>query len=92
MTEAFLRWLQTTYPNVQTAALLQAQINHCTLKFDFSSSECWIIELDYDIPHGHFSDEVDNDCLVRDLEKEEWASSTTAVIRVLRTTWRDKNG
>ena len=92
------RWLESWYPDVQTQ---QPKFKRCgytkgpLLAFDFSlSTERWIIELDGNIPYGHFSDEPDNDCPVRDLEKEEWAlEHDYQVIRVLQDdVWRGKNG
>mgnify|MGYP001313008313 CR=1 FL=1 len=91
-----MNWLQKHYTDVQTQhpKCKRLSTGH-TMFFDFSvASERWIIELDGNIPNGHFDPAQGNDCPERDFEKEQWAlQHGWQVIRVLQEdVWYDRNG
>jgi very-short-patch-repair endonuclease len=91
-----LEWLRLRYANVNAQhPKFRRLSNGYFLTFDFAvSSEHWIIELDGDIPNGHFDPAPSNECPVRDIEKEQWAlQHGWQVIRVLQEdVWYDRNG
>ena len=87
-----LEWLQFRHSDVTTQRPKFKRLSTGgTLRFDMSSpSEKWIVELDGDIPGGHF--DRTSGCPQRDLEKEEWARAHGyQVIRVLQQhVWRNR--
>ena len=87
-----LEWLRFRHNDVQTQRpKFKRSTTGGTLRFDMSSpSEKWIIELDGDIPGGHFDQA--SECPQRDLEKEQWARAHGyQVIRVLQQhVWRNR--